>query len=129
MMASSVAAAPIVWPSPPLIEFIGSAAARILSQHEGVRENEQIVGTSVVARVVEGPEVIRRTLETRDLTVCCNEAPVAPEVTIDTTHLTIAQAADLVVASLDPPPLPSERRALDELTGILGLGPVYDFQR
>jgi succinylarginine dihydrolase len=36
----------------------------------------------------------------------------------------------LVLADLaDPQLLDESRRALDALTGILGLGPIYDFQR
>ena len=40
---------------------------------------EQIVGTSMVARVENGPEVVSASLSTRDLTVCCNEEPIPPD--------------------------------------------------
>jgi adenylylsulfate kinase len=38
------------------------------------------------------------------------EAPVAAELTIDTSHLTIAQAADLVMAALEPRSTPAASR-------------------
>jgi uncharacterized repeat protein (TIGR01451 family) len=53
--------------------------ARELSQREGVRENDQVVGTAVVARVQGGPEVVSAVAETRELTICCNEVPHLPE--------------------------------------------------
>jgi uncharacterized repeat protein (TIGR01451 family) len=53
--------------------------ARELSIREGVRENEQVVRTAVVGRVQGGPEVISAAVETRDFTVCCNEAPRVPD--------------------------------------------------
>ncbi len=40
---------------------------------------EQIVGTSMVARVENGPEIVSATLSTRNLTVCCNEEPIPPD--------------------------------------------------
>jgi uncharacterized repeat protein (TIGR01451 family) len=49
--------------------------ARQLSQREGVQENDLVIGTAVVARVEHGPEVIRATVETRSITICCNECP------------------------------------------------------
>ncbi len=53
--------------------------ARELSRREGVQENEQVVRTAVVARVQGGPEVVSAAVQTRDFTVCCNEAPRVPE--------------------------------------------------
>jgi uncharacterized repeat protein (TIGR01451 family) len=49
--------------------------ARQLSQREGVQENDQVIGTAVIARVDHGPEVIRATADTRSITICCNECP------------------------------------------------------
>jgi uncharacterized repeat protein (TIGR01451 family) len=53
--------------------------ARELSRREGLQENEQVTGTAVVGRVQGGPEVISAAAETRDFTVCCNEAPRVPD--------------------------------------------------
>ena len=53
--------------------------ARELSRREGVQENEQVVRTAVVGRVQGGPEVVSAAVETRDFTVCCNEAPHVPD--------------------------------------------------
>lgn len=53
--------------------------ARELSHRESLRENEQVTKTSVVARVQGGPEIISAAVETRDFTVCCNEAPRVPD--------------------------------------------------
>jgi uncharacterized repeat protein (TIGR01451 family) len=53
--------------------------ARLLSQREGVHENDQVTRTGVVARVQGGPEVISAAVETRDFTVCCNETPRVPD--------------------------------------------------
>src|SRR3954462_5600998 len=36
-------------------------------------------GTAVVGRTEGGPEVVRATAEVRDITVCCNEAPIPPD--------------------------------------------------
>jgi uncharacterized repeat protein (TIGR01451 family) len=53
--------------------------ARALTQKTGLDEFDAVVRTSVVGRYVGGPEVVVGTAETRDLTVCCNEAPCPPE--------------------------------------------------
>ena len=53
--------------------------ARALSRKTGLSGYETIVGTEVIGRVVGGPEVVSSSVETRDLTVCCNEAPRPPE--------------------------------------------------
>jgi uncharacterized repeat protein (TIGR01451 family) len=53
--------------------------ARELSRRESVRENDQVQVTAVVGRVQGGAEVISAAVETRDFTVCCNEAPRVPD--------------------------------------------------
>src|SRR5262249_19768248 len=45
--------------------------ARELSENRGPQEYGQVTRTGVVARYEAGPELIRATAETRDLTVCC----------------------------------------------------------
>ena len=50
--------------------------ARELSRVETVAGTEQIIGTEVVGRVEGGPQVIKGTVETRDLTVCCEHGPI-----------------------------------------------------
>jgi uncharacterized repeat protein (TIGR01451 family) len=50
--------------------------ARALSRTETMAGVEQIVGTEVVGRIVGGPEVVKATAETRDLTVCCEHGPI-----------------------------------------------------
>ena len=57
----------------------GIQLARELSQPLTLRENVQSVGPAVIARVEAGPEVIKAVAETRDLTVCCDEAPCPPD--------------------------------------------------
>jgi uncharacterized repeat protein (TIGR01451 family) len=49
--------------------------AKELSELVKVGGVEQVVTTAAVARVEGGPEVVSGELETRDLTVACNEAP------------------------------------------------------
>ncbi len=53
--------------------------ARQLSNRVNVQGTEQVVGTAVVGRVEAGPQVVRAEVETRDLTVCCNETPCPPD--------------------------------------------------
>jgi uncharacterized repeat protein (TIGR01451 family) len=53
--------------------------ARELSKREGIQENDQVTGTSVVGRIQGGPEIISTVAETRDFTVCCNEEPRVPD--------------------------------------------------
>jgi uncharacterized repeat protein (TIGR01451 family) len=53
--------------------------ARQLSNRVKVQGTEIIVGTAVVGRIEAGPQVVRGEVETRDLTVCCNEAPCPPD--------------------------------------------------
>ncbi len=54
--------------------------ARILSQQQNVVGVEGLQGTIVVARVAAGPEVVRATAETREVTsLCLKELPQAPD--------------------------------------------------
>ncbi len=52
---------------------------RVIGRVIGPAGVEQIEHTEVVARVVGGPEVIKGRVETRDLTVCCEETPCLPD--------------------------------------------------
>jgi uncharacterized repeat protein (TIGR01451 family) len=73
--------------------------ARELDKVIGPKEFEQVVVTSVVARVEAGPEVVSATVETRDLTVCCNEEPCPPDkplVLIKCADRPAAQVGDVV---------------------------------
>jgi len=77
--------------------------ARELSKVVGPREFEQVVVTSVVARVEAGPEVVSAEVETRDLTVCCNEEPCPPDkplVLIKCADRACANVGDVVTFSL-----------------------------
>ncbi len=51
---------------------------KLFSQVKTIAGVEQIVGTAVTARV-KGLETITATVQTRDLTVCCHEAPIPPD--------------------------------------------------
>ncbi len=56
------------------------ALARALSQGENVSGFQQMTGTVVTGRVEAGPELVRATAETRDVTsVCLKELPQAPD--------------------------------------------------
>lgn len=64
---------------------------------------DQLKGPAVIARVKGGPEIITATVTTRDLTVCCNEAPIPPEcplVLIKCADRGSAQVGDVVTFSL-----------------------------
>jgi uncharacterized repeat protein (TIGR01451 family) len=77
--------------------------ARNVSQKSGVSGNEVVIGTEVVGRVSGGAEVVKGTLETRDLTVTCNEAPRPPEkplVLYKTADKNAAQPGDVVTFTL-----------------------------
>jgi uncharacterized repeat protein (TIGR01451 family) len=77
--------------------------ARVLSQREGVRENDQVQVTSVVARVQNGPEVVSAAVEARDFTVCCNEAPRVPDkplVLVKCADRPCAKVGDIVTFTL-----------------------------
>jgi uncharacterized repeat protein (TIGR01451 family) len=68
--------------------------ARNLSTSRGPRGVEQLQGTAVVGRV-EGLSIVSATAETRDLTVCCNEVPHAPEKPLILFKWANAQAAQV----------------------------------
>jgi uncharacterized repeat protein (TIGR01451 family) len=53
--------------------------ARQLTSGLGLAQESQVVTTSVIGRVEGGPEVVKGSVETRDLTVCCNEEPRPPD--------------------------------------------------
>jgi uncharacterized repeat protein (TIGR01451 family) len=76
--------------------------ARELSQQSGVHVNEQVTGTTVVARVAAGPEIIKATAETRDLTICCEEPrlPDKPLVLWKCADRQSAQVGDVVTFTL-----------------------------
>lgn len=52
---------------------------RAFSQRSGVNGFDQVEGTAVVGRTEGSVEVIRATASVRDITVCCNEAPIPPD--------------------------------------------------
>jgi uncharacterized repeat protein (TIGR01451 family) len=56
---------------------------------------EQVYRTSVTARVKGGPEVVAASVSTRDLTVCCHEAPIPPD-----RPLCLFKCADRVAAQV-----------------------------
>jgi uncharacterized repeat protein (TIGR01451 family) len=53
--------------------------ARQLSNRVIIQGMEVVIGTAVVGRIEAGPQVVRGEVETRDLTVCCNEMPCPPD--------------------------------------------------
>jgi uncharacterized repeat protein (TIGR01451 family) len=53
--------------------------ARLLSSRAGVQSAVSVVGTSVVGRIEAGAKIVQAEVETRDLTVCCNETPCPPD--------------------------------------------------
>lgn len=73
------------------------------SQVTSMRGFEQILGTAVMARIKGGPETITATVQTRDLTVCCHEAPIPPDrplVLIKCADRSSAQPGDVVTFTL-----------------------------
>jgi uncharacterized repeat protein (TIGR01451 family) len=77
--------------------------ARQLSNRIKVQGTEMIVGTAVVGRIEAGPQVVRGEVETRDLTVCCNETPCPPDkplVLIKCADRHSAQVGDVVKFTL-----------------------------
>jgi uncharacterized repeat protein (TIGR01451 family) len=76
--------------------------ARELSRRESVRENDQVVVTSVVARVQNGPEVVSAAVEARDFTVCCGEprVPDKPLVLVKCADRPAAKVGDIVTFTL-----------------------------
>lgn len=53
--------------------------ARQLSNRTALQANEQVIVTAVTGRVEPGAKVVQSEVETRDLTVCCNEVPHPPD--------------------------------------------------
>jgi uncharacterized repeat protein (TIGR01451 family) len=77
--------------------------ARELSVINSLRVEKEVIGTAVVGRVEAGPQVVRATAETRDLTVCCNEAPCPPDkplVLVKCADRHTAQPGDVVTFTL-----------------------------
>jgi uncharacterized repeat protein (TIGR01451 family) len=103
------------------LEFIGTKRiltltdiqkTKLVKQLELVKEFSQIVNlagidqitqTAVIARIEGGPETIFATVAARDLTVCCNEAPIPPDrplVLIKCADKGCAQPGDIVTFTL-----------------------------
>jgi uncharacterized repeat protein (TIGR01451 family) len=77
--------------------------ARELSVMEHLAGTENVIRTSIVARVKGGPEVVTAMVTTRDLTVCCHEAPCPPDKPLALTKCAdrgSAQVGDVVTFSL-----------------------------
>jgi uncharacterized repeat protein (TIGR01451 family) len=78
--------------------------ARELFRSEAVAGTKQVVTTEVVGRYEGGPEVIKATAETRDLTVCCAEGPIVlpdkPLVLCKWADRQTAQVGDVVTFTL-----------------------------
>jgi uncharacterized repeat protein (TIGR01451 family) len=78
--------------------------ARELSRAEALAVNKQVVVTEVVGRYEGGPQVIKATAETRDLTVCCEESPIVlpdkPLVLCKWADRQTAQVGDVVTFTL-----------------------------
>jgi uncharacterized repeat protein (TIGR01451 family) len=79
------------------------ALARELSVVKHVAGVDNVIGTGIVARVLNGPELVEAVASTRDITVCCNEAPCPPDkplVLIKCADRSTAQVGDVVTFSL-----------------------------
>ena len=79
------------------------ALTRELSLITKLAATENAIGTIVVSRAVNGPEVFTATMTTRDLTVCCNDTPIPPEkplVVIKCADRAAAQVGDVVTFSI-----------------------------
>jgi uncharacterized repeat protein (TIGR01451 family) len=77
--------------------------ARELSGNVALREARGMVGTAVVGRIEGGPQVVSAQVTTRDLTVCCHEAPCPPDkplVLVKCADRTCAQPGDVVTFML-----------------------------
>lgn len=80
--------------------------AKLALELEGSKrlsETTQSTRTSVIGRVKGGPEVVTAVASVRDLTVCCNEAPLVPEkplVLIKCADRTCAEVGDVITFSL-----------------------------
>jgi uncharacterized repeat protein (TIGR01451 family) len=68
--------------------------ARELSERVGLKSVVQTQGTAVVGRV-EGLEAVSAAVETRDLTICCHEAPHPPDCPLHLFKWASAQAAQV----------------------------------
>jgi uncharacterized repeat protein (TIGR01451 family) len=68
--------------------------ARVLSERVGLQGVVGTQGTAVVGRV-EGLEVVSAAVETRDLTICCHEAPHPPECPLHLFKWASAQSAQV----------------------------------
>lgn len=68
-----------------------------------VAQTDQVTRTAVVGRVKGGPEVVTASVHVRDLTVCCNEAPIPPEkplVLVKCADRSCAEVGDIITFSL-----------------------------
>jgi uncharacterized repeat protein (TIGR01451 family) len=77
--------------------------ARELSTVALVEGTLQVTGTAVVGRVEGGPQLVEAIVQTRDLTVCCHEAPCPPDKPLVLTKCAdraAAQVGDVVTFSL-----------------------------
>jgi uncharacterized repeat protein (TIGR01451 family) len=78
--------------------------ARSLFRSETVAGTEQVVHTEVVGRYEGGPQLVKATAETRDLTVCCEEGPIVlpdkPLVLCKWADKQTAQVGDVVTFTL-----------------------------
>jgi uncharacterized repeat protein (TIGR01451 family) len=73
--------------------------ARQLSSRESVQGSASVTATNVVGRIEAGARIVQAEAETRDLTVCCNEAPCPPDkplVLIKCADRPSAQVGDVV---------------------------------
>jgi uncharacterized repeat protein (TIGR01451 family) len=77
--------------------------ARVLSRRESMAGVEQVIGTAVVGRA-EGGQIVKATVETRDLTICCEECPIIlpdkPLVLCKWADKQAAQVGDVVTFTL-----------------------------
>jgi uncharacterized repeat protein (TIGR01451 family) len=78
--------------------------ARVLSRRESMAGTEQVIGTAVIGRIEGGPQVVKATAETRDLTICCEESPIVlpdrPLVLCKWADKQAAQVGDVVTFTL-----------------------------
>jgi uncharacterized repeat protein (TIGR01451 family) len=77
--------------------------ARQLSGKENVQATGSVTVTSVVGRIEAGARMVQAEVETRDLTVCCNEVPCPPDkplVLIKCADRQSAQVGDVVTFTL-----------------------------
>ncbi len=77
--------------------------ARQLSGKENVQATGSVTVTSVTGRIATGARIVQAEVETRDLTVCCNEVPCLPDkplVLIKCADRQSAQLGDVVTFTL-----------------------------